>query len=135
MLSKSRSTTLIFLVMFLLLVVTVHSQDDEDDVCAGSTPQTSCPVNCFRTDPVDGVTNWFGSGDALCSDTKVAKLGFCEIGNNGIGDTGTLGFCEVGNNGIGDTGAASLPAQAQALLLFNILWLIVVCFTLFFGLY
>uniref|UniRef100_A0A6N2LBL5 Kazal-like domain-containing protein n=1 Tax=Salix viminalis TaxID=40686 RepID=A0A6N2LBL5_SALVM len=43
-------------------------------------------VNCFRVDPVcgvDGVTYWCGCDDALCSGTRVAKLGACEVGSGG----------------------------------------------------
>ncbi|XP_010248153.1 PREDICTED: uncharacterized protein LOC104591052 [Nelumbo nucifera] len=85
-----------------------------DDLCAGSSPP-SCPVNCFRTDPVcgeDGVTYWCGCADAMCAGTRVAKLGFCEVGNGGSG-----------------------PVSGQALLLVHIVWLIVLGFSVLFGLF
>ncbi|XP_022722628.1 uncharacterized protein LOC111279834 [Durio zibethinus] len=53
----------------------------EADPCATSPRPNSCPVNCFRADPVcgdDGVTYWCGCADAHCAGAKVAKIGFCE---------------------------------------------------------
>ncbi|KAK8503854.1 hypothetical protein V6N13_021636 [Hibiscus sabdariffa] len=90
---------------------------DAADACGVSSParRYSCPVNCFRTDPVcgdDGVTYWCGCADAHCSGAKVAKIGFCNVGNNG--------------------GTGSFPGQA--LLLLHIVWLIVLGFSVFFGL-
>ncbi|KAK9994940.1 hypothetical protein SO802_024643 [Lithocarpus litseifolius] len=89
-----------------------------DDLCTtnndGPGPAT-CPVNCFRADPVcgvDGVTYWCGCADALCAGVKVAKLGFCEVGNGGPG-----------------------PLSGQALLLVHIVWLIVLGFSVLFGLF
>ncbi|KAJ6677462.1 SERINE PROTEASE INHIBITOR KAZAL-TYPE FAMILY PROTEIN [Salix viminalis] len=89
--------------------------DDDDDACgewSRRSPVSSCPVKCFRPDPVcgvNGVTYWCGCGDARCAGTKVAKKGFCEVGNNG--------------------------AAAQALLLVHIVWLIVLGFSILFGLF
>ncbi|GMN44266.1 hypothetical protein TIFTF001_013453 [Ficus carica] len=87
-----------------------------DDPCGESLERPpSCPVNCFRPDPVcgvDGVTYWCGCADARCAGTKVAKLGFCEVGNGG-----------------------SAPLSAQALLLVHIVWLIVLGFSVLFGLF
>ena len=88
--------------------------EGDDSICTGSAPP-SCPVNCFRTDPVcgvDGVTYWCGCADALCAGTRVAKVGFCEVGN--------------GVNG---------PVSGQALLLVHIVWLIVLGFSVLFGLF
>ncbi|EEF47109.1 uncharacterized protein LOC8270797 [Ricinus communis] len=85
------------------------------DVCKGVTAPASCPINCFRADPVcgvDGRTYWCGCDDALCSGTTVAKIGACDMGNGG---------------------SASLPRQA--LLLVHILWLILLGFSLLFGLF
>ncbi|PON71923.1 serine protease inhibitor, Kazal-type family protein [Parasponia andersonii] len=76
---------------------------------------SSCPVKCFRPDPVcgvDGVTYWCGCADARCAGVKVAKLGFCEVGNGG-----------------------SAPLSAQALLLVHMVWLIVLGFSVLFGLF
>ncbi|XVE58238.1 hypothetical protein DITRI_Ditri04bG0154100 [Diplodiscus trichospermus] len=87
----------------------------EADPCASSPRPNSCPVNCFRADPVcgdDGVTYWCGCADAHCAGAKVAKRGFCEVGNNG--------------------GNGSLPGQA--LLLLHMVWLIVLGFSVLFGL-
>jgi hypothetical protein len=73
-------------------------------------------VNCFRPNPVcgtDGVTYWCGCPDAACAGTTVAKMGFCEVGN---------GSREPG------------PVSGQALLLVQIVWLIVLGFSVLFGL-
>ncbi|KAK9291330.1 hypothetical protein L1049_019275 [Liquidambar formosana] len=87
----------------------------DTDLCARTAAPASCPVKCFRTDPVcgvDGVTYWCGCADAMCSGTRVAKLGFCEVGNGGSG-----------------------PLSGQALLLVHIVWLIVLGFSVLFGLF
>lgn len=79
-----------------------------------TTDQDSCPVKCFTTDPVcgeDGVTYWCGCADAHCAGTRVAKLGFCEVGNGGAG-----------------------PLSGQALLLVHIVWLILLGVFVLFGL-
>lgn len=73
----------------------------------------SCPVKCFRPDPVcgaDGVTYWCGCSDAHCAGTKVVKSGFCEVGNGGSG-----------------------PLSGQAFLLVHLVWLIVLGFALLCG--
>ncbi|OIW02513.1 hypothetical protein TanjilG_12827 [Lupinus angustifolius] len=83
-------------------------------LCAG-TKTSSCPAKCFRTDPVcgvNGVTYWCGCAEAACDGVEVAKLSFCEVGNGG---------------------SASLPGQA--LLLVHIVWLIVLGFSVLFGLF
>ncbi|KAF3432713.1 hypothetical protein FNV43_RR23815 [Rhamnella rubrinervis] len=86
--------------------------DDDVDVCGVSSGTPSyCPIKCFRPDPVcgvDGVTYWCGCADARCANAKVAKLGFCEVGNGG-------------------------SAPAQAFLLVHIVWLIVLGFSVLFG--
>ncbi|EOY23745.1 Serine-type endopeptidase inhibitor [Theobroma cacao] len=87
----------------------------EADLCASTPQPSSCPINCFRADPVcgdDGVTYWCGCADAHCAGAKVVKIGFCEVGNSG--------------------GNGSFPGQA--LLLVHILWLIVLGFSVLFGL-
>ncbi|KAB1205250.1 hypothetical protein CJ030_MR7G012114 [Morella rubra] len=92
-----------------------HDGSSNADLCGGGPLPTSCPVNCFRADPVcgvDGVTYWCGCADALCAGVKVAKLGFCEVGNGGPG-----------------------PLSGQALLLVHIVWLIVLGFSVLFGLF
>ncbi|KAH7538350.1 hypothetical protein FEM48_Zijuj03G0190200 [Ziziphus jujuba var. spinosa] len=72
--------------------------DDNEDVCgvvSTSDPPSSCPVKCFRPDPVcgvDGVTYWCGCADARCANTKVAKLSFCE---SSILDGGYASSAEV----------------------------------------
>ncbi|GMP70774.1 hypothetical protein CsSME_00029480 [Camellia sinensis var. sinensis] len=88
--------------------------DNGGDLCSGTAAPASCPVKCFRTDPVcgvDGVTYWCGCSDALCAGTRVAKLGFCEVGNGGSGSL-----------------------SGQALLLVHIVWLILLGFSVLFGL-
>ncbi|RWR89507.1 hypothetical protein CKAN_01856600 [Cinnamomum micranthum f. kanehirae] len=94
--------------------IRLPSNAGADDLCAGSAP-ASCPVSCFRPHPVcgvDGVTYWCGCADAICSGARVAKLGFCEVGNGG--------------NGL---------VSGQALLLVHIVWLIVLGFSVLFGLF
>jgi len=85
------------------------------NVCAGAAASSWCPVKCFRTDPVcgvDGVTYWCGCAEAACAGVKVGKMGFCEVGSGG-----------------------SAPLSAQAFLLLHIVWLIVLAFSVFFGLF
>lgn len=85
-----------------------------DGPCGGGEGvPVKCPVSCFRTDPVcgvDGVTYWCGCADAVCSGARVAKLGFCEVGD---GVNGTI--------------------SGQALLLVHIVWLILLAFFVVFG--
>ncbi|XP_021725723.1 uncharacterized protein LOC110692945 [Chenopodium quinoa] len=74
----------------------------------------SCPVKCFRPDPVcgeNGVTYWCGCVDAHCAGTRVAKRGFCQVGNGGSG-----------------------PLSGQAFLLVHLIWLIVLGFSVLCGL-
>ncbi|CAK9144548.1 unnamed protein product [Ilex paraguariensis] len=88
----------------------IRLPSDDGELCPGTVDPGSCPVKCFRTDPVcgvDGVTYWCGCADAICAGTRVAKLGYCEIGNGGGG---------------------------QALLLVHIVWLILLGFIVLFGL-
>lgn len=87
------------------------------NVCAVVAAASACPVKCFRTDPVcgvDGVTYWCGCAEAACAGAKVAKMGFCEVGNGG---------------------SASDPLSAQAFLLVHIVWLILLAFSVLFGLF
>lgn len=89
-------------------------RDDGDGYLCPGTMTDSCPVKCFTTDPVcgeDGVTYWCGCADAHCAGTRVAKLGFCEVGNGGAG-----------------------PVSGQALLLVHIVWLIFLGVFVLFGL-
>ncbi|KAF8042994.1 hypothetical protein BT93_A1356 [Corymbia citriodora subsp. variegata] len=90
-------------------------KSDGGGLCSGAARPGSCPVKCFRADPVcgvDGVTYWCGCADAACSGVEVAKLGYCEVGNGGSG-----------------------PLSGQALLLVHIVWLIVLGFSVLFGLF
>ncbi|XP_058781404.1 uncharacterized protein LOC131655581 [Vicia villosa] len=86
------------------------------NVCSDTVESSSwCPVKCFRTNPVcgvDGVTYWCGCAEAACAGVKVGKMGFCEVGNGG-----------------------SDPLSAQAFLLLHIVWLIVLAFSVLFGLF
>ena len=89
--------------------------DRHDSICARASPAPACPVTCFRPDPVcgeDGVTYWCGCPDAACHGVHVAKLGFCNVGSGG--------------NGL---------LSGQALLLVHIVWLIVLAFSVAFGLF
>ncbi|XP_026427372.1 uncharacterized protein LOC113323299 [Papaver somniferum] len=100
-------------------LIRLPSEEEEVGLCKKSEVPQSCPVNCFRADPVcgvDGVTYWCGCADAYCAGTQVAKLGFCEIGGNG---------------GSGN----AVPISGQALLLVHIVWLILLGFSLLFGLF
>ncbi|KAL8188541.1 hypothetical protein R6Q57_029829 [Mikania cordata] len=57
-------------------------------LCPISVNPGSCPVKCFRTDPVCGVDNityWCGCPEALCAGVSVAKVGFCDFENGGSG--------------------------------------------------
>ena len=79
-------------------------------LCGGSEVAESCPVQCFRPDPVcgvDGVTYWCGCGEARCAGKAVAQLGICDVGSGSAG---------------------------QALLLVHIVWLMVLGFFVLFGL-
>ena len=91
-----------------------EASDEGPNLCAATTP-ASCPIKCFRADPVcgvDGVTYWCGCAEAVCAGAEVAKLGFCEVGSGG-----------------------SVPLSGQALLLVHIVWLIVLGFSVLFGLF
>ncbi|KAK7284733.1 hypothetical protein RJT34_19486 [Clitoria ternatea] len=92
----------------------IRLPSEGQSLCAKTTA-SSCPAKCFRADPVcgaDGVTYWCGCAEAACAGVDVTKLGFCEVGNGG---------------------SASVPGQA--LLLVHIVWLIVLGFTVLFGLF
>ncbi|KAK6936586.1 hypothetical protein RJ641_033616 [Dillenia turbinata] len=94
--------------------IRLPSDHNNGDLCSDLSTPSSCPVKCFRTDPVcgeDGVTYWCGCADAHCAGTRVVKLGFCEVGNGGT------------------------PLSGQALLLVHIVWLIVLGFSVLFGLF
>lgn len=92
------------------------SEHDNQEICALiiDGEYCSCPVKCFRPDPVcgvDGKTYWCGCADARCAGVRVAKLGFCEVGNGG-----------------------SAPVSGQVLLLLHIVWLILLGIFGLFGL-
>ncbi|KAL0358820.1 UNVERIFIED_CONTAM: hypothetical protein Sangu_0731400 [Sesamum angustifolium] len=83
------------------------SDQQENGLCPLNPGQSTCPVKCFRPDPVcgvDGVTYWCGCAEAHCAGTRVKKFGYCEVGNGGSGPAG------------------------QALLLVHIIWLILLGF-------
>ncbi|KAH7653542.1 Kazal-type serine protease inhibitors protein [Dioscorea alata] len=97
------------LLLLLLIAFSTYSYA-ANDPCAVATA-ASCPVTCFRTDPVcgeDGNTFWCGCAEAACSGVRVARRGFCEVGNGGV--------------------------SGQALLLVHIVWLIVLGFSVVLGL-
>jgi len=82
-------------------------------VCSEKNESASCPVSCFRPDPVcgvDGITYWCGCTDAQCAGVDVAKIGFCEVGNGGSG-----------------------LLSGEALLLVHIVWLILLGFIVLIG--
>uniref|UniRef100_A0A0D9V6Z5 Kazal-like domain-containing protein n=1 Tax=Leersia perrieri TaxID=77586 RepID=A0A0D9V6Z5_9ORYZ len=129
--SYARTARLRLLVLFLaslslLFAQTLASASEtgqlsESDPCAASaavsdggsdsTP-SSCPVRCFRPDPVcgaDGVTYWCGCPEAACAGARVARRGYCEVG------------------------AGSAPVSGQALLLVHIVWLFVLGAAVLFG--
>ncbi|KAK8970593.1 hypothetical protein KSP40_PGU012776 [Platanthera guangdongensis] len=85
-----------------------------DDPCpAQSAGARYCPVNCFRPDPVcgeNGVTYWCGCPEAACAGVRVAKSGYCEVGNSGSG-----------------------LVSGQAFLLIHIVWLIILGFSVLCG--
>ncbi|KAK7410785.1 hypothetical protein VNO78_01874 [Psophocarpus tetragonolobus] len=102
------------LVLCVMQAVKGEVSGEGKEVCGG-VAAVSCPVKCFRTDPVcgvDGVTYWCGCTEAACAGAQVAKLGFCEVGSGG-----------------------SVHLCCQALLLVHIVWLIVLGFSIFFGLF
>ncbi|KAL7108129.1 hypothetical protein ACP275_06G096100 [Erythranthe tilingii] len=116
---KPPSIFILAVLLTTLLPPTVRSDpnflklpsDYENDVCPLNSDADTCPVKCFRTDPVcgvDGVTYWCGCAEAHCAGARVKKFGFCEVGNGG-------------------------PA-GQALLLVHIVWLILLGVFVLFGL-
>ncbi|CAJ1970582.1 unnamed protein product [Sphenostylis stenocarpa] len=121
--SRPRFLAAAIAVVALCLIFRVSTADLEEPgtlrlpsqrLCGKTTP-SSCPAKCFRADPVcgaDGVTYWCGCAEAACGGVEVAKLGFCEVGNGG-----------------------SAPIPGQALLLVHIVWLIVLGFSVLFGLF
>ncbi|KAJ8748448.1 hypothetical protein K2173_003343 [Erythroxylum novogranatense] len=97
------------------MIIEQVTEKESGGVCASIAAPASCPVTCFRVDPVcgvDGITYWCGCPDAMCHGAQIAKLGACEVGNGG---------------------SASLPGQT--LLLVHIVWLFLLGFSLLFGLF
>lgn len=120
--SKPSSVFILIVLLTTLLPPTVRSDHNvlklpsdqqENDLCSLDSESNTCPVKCFRPDPVcgvDGVTYWCGCADAHCAGTRVKKFGYCEVGNGGSGPAG------------------------QALLLVHIIWLILLGVFVLFGL-
>ncbi|XP_006290126.2 uncharacterized protein LOC17884218 [Capsella rubella] len=95
--------------------IMLPSEKINGEFCEGTVKPASCPVKCFRADPVcgeDSVTYWCGCSDALCHGVRVAKQGACDVGN-GVG----------------------LSVPGQALLLIHIVWLMLLGFSILFGLF
>lgn len=127
LLSFSRLSLSLFFLIISVFSLSLRSfptvrSDSGLEMCGASSDDhlvsvsASCPVKCFTTNPVcgaNGVTYWCGCEEAKCAGARVAKMGFCEVGNNG--------------------GTASLPAQA--LLLVHIVWLIIIGISVLFGLF
>ncbi|KAK1415102.1 hypothetical protein QVD17_30873 [Tagetes erecta] len=120
------STPPILLLLILILTIAVAvsvtaspisiqlPSDVSTSLCSVSVTPGSCPVKCFRPDPVcgvDNVTYWCGCSEANCAGVSVAKVGFCDFENGG-----------------------SDAVSGQALLLVHILWLILLGFFVLFGL-
>ncbi|KAJ0100832.1 hypothetical protein Patl1_05542 [Pistacia atlantica] len=118
-LSFSRLSLSLFFLIISIFSLSLRSfptvrYDSPLEMCDSFSSSSSCPVKCFTTNPVcgvDGVTYWCGCEEAKCAGAQVAKMGFCEVGNNG--------------------GTASL--SAQALLLVHIVWLIIIGISVLFG--
>ncbi|KAH9317805.1 hypothetical protein KI387_019574 [Taxus chinensis] len=61
----------------------------EQKACSKNYESVSCPITCFRADPVcgvNGITYRCGCAKAHCAGVEVAKTGFCLVGNNGESD-------------------------------------------------
>ncbi|KAK9063116.1 hypothetical protein SSX86_016986 [Deinandra increscens subsp. villosa] len=129
---KLPSNILLFLIITVAVTVTVTASpisfvSDSDllrlpsddgisaSLCPLSVNPGSCPIKCFRPDPVcgvDNVTYWCGCPEAGCAGVRVAKVGFCDFENGGSGQV-----------------------SGQALLLVHIVWLILLGFFVLFGLF
>ncbi|KAH0855269.1 hypothetical protein HID58_013747 [Brassica napus] len=95
--------------------IRLPSEKTNGEFCGKTSKPASCPVKCFRADPVcgeDGVTYWCGCADALCHGVGVSKPGACDVGN-GVG----------------------LSVPGQALLLIHIVWMMALGFSILFGLF
>ncbi|EFH49143.1 hypothetical protein ARALYDRAFT_490419 [Arabidopsis lyrata subsp. lyrata] len=93
----------------------IDGEKNRGEFCEGIAKPASCPVQCFRPDPVcgeDSVTYWCGCADALCHGVRVVKQGACDVGN-GVG----------------------LSVPGQALLLIHIVWMMLLGFSILFGLF
>ncbi|RID43236.1 hypothetical protein BRARA_I00108 [Brassica rapa] len=95
--------------------IRLPSEKINGQFCNATAKPVSCPVKCFRADPVcgeDSVTYWCGCADALCHGVRVSKPGACDVGN-GVG----------------------LSVPGQALLLIHIVWLVALAFSILLGLF
>ncbi|GLJ29827.1 hypothetical protein SUGI_0588990 [Cryptomeria japonica] len=122
-------THLVVILVFSLFLTSAVAIENENTVIAlpisenakkttacneKSSDSVTCPVSCFRADPVcgiNGITYWCGCAEAQCAGVEVAKIGFCEVGNGGSG-----------------------LLSGQALLLVHIVWLILLGFSVLIGL-
>lgn len=116
------ATTPYIAILLFFLILDAASQSalstrvpDGGGVCDRVATPMSCPIKCFRPDPVcgvDGVTYWCGCPEALCAGVEVAKSGYCEVGSGG-----------------------TAPLPGQALLLVHIVWLFLIAFSLLLGIF
>ncbi|KAM0945547.1 putative Kazal domain-containing protein [Dioscorea sansibarensis] len=91
-----------------------HTSTSDGPCPALSAGASSCPIRCFRADPVcgaDGVTYWCGCPDAACAGVGVVHTGPCKAGSSSAG-----------------------LVPREALLLIHITWLFVLGFSFLFGL-
>ncbi|KAL9668278.1 hypothetical protein QQ045_002658 [Rhodiola kirilowii] len=82
-----RSTSIVSVAIFLIFLLSAApsvksdaelSTETAEPCAAHQTTSASCPIRCFRADPVcgvNGVTYWCGCPEAACEGVKVAKLG------------------------------------------------------------
>ncbi|QCE08032.1 uncharacterized protein LOC114190171 [Vigna unguiculata] len=113
--SRHRFLAAAIIVVALCMILPVSMATQPLKLCMLTTPTPTCPVKCFVAKPVcgeDGVTYWCGCHEAACAGVEVERIGPCVEGNGG-----------------------SAPIPGQALLLVHIVWLILLGFSVLFGLF